>query len=127
MKNNKRKKKTRSVTIDGIQPMTGNLTQRVDTAKIVYGLMGEIATPGPDGVPRAFVDIESDSIEVTSPSDMTMAMSNNMYGLKPSSMASETEPFPLIPKYDEPDFTENPQRESRSQLRQILRRLVDEV
>ena len=123
----KRRKKSQSVTIRGINPLTGDLIQRAQTAELIYGTMKEVSSPGPDGVQRAYVDVRDNSVEIDAPADMRMPVANQMYGVKPTSVASETEPFPLIPKYEEPDFTPDVAKESRSQLRQILRRLVDEV
>ena len=123
----KKRKKSQSVTIRGVNPLTGDLIKKAETAELVYGILKEVGTLGPDGVQRAFVDIQSDSIEVDAPNNVRMSLANEMYGVKPTSVASETEPFPLIPKYDEPDFTPNIAKETRTQLRQILRKLVDEV
>lgn len=124
----KKRKKSQSVTIRGINPLTGDLMQRAQTAELIYGTLKEVSSPGPDGVQRAYVDVQPNSVEIEAPSDQRMmTAANSMYGVKPTSVASETEPFPLIPKYDEPDFTPDVAKESRTQLRQILRRLVDEV
>lgn len=123
----KRKSKSKSITIKGINPLTGDLMQKAATAEIIYGTMRQIAQPGPDGVQRAYIDVQDNGITIDAPADMQLNAAHQMYGLKPSSAASETEPFPLIPKYDEPDFTPDVSKETRSQLRQILRRLVDEV
>lgn len=100
---------------------------RAQTAEVIYGTLREIAAPGPDGVQRAYVDVQDNGVTIDAPTDMQLSVANRMYGIKPTSVASETEPFPLIPKYDEPDFTPDVAKESRTQLRQILRRLVDEV
>lgn len=123
----KRRKKSQSVTIKGINPLTGDLIQKAQTAELIYGTMKEVSSTGPDGVQRAFVDVHDNGVTIDSPADMRMSVANSMYGVKPTAVASETEPFPLIPKYEEPDFTPDIAKESRSQLRQILRRLVDEV
>ena len=123
----KRNKKSQSVTLRGLNPYTGDLTKRANTAELIYGVLKDVGTAGPDGVIRAYVDVESNSIEIDSISNAEETATNSLYGLKPVSVASETEPFPLIPKYDEPDYEPDIAKESRSQLRQILRRLVDEV
>lgn len=121
----KRKNTNKSVTIKNINPLTGDLITKAQTAEVIYGIMKDVSSPGPDGVQRAFVDIQDNAITIDG--NMQPSIANTFYGLKPSSVASETEPFPLIPKYDEPDFTPDVTQESRTQLRQILRRLVDEV
>jgi len=123
----KRKAKSKSITIHGMNPLTGDLIQRAQTAEVIYGTLREIATPGPDGVQRAYVDVQDNSVTIDAPANMQLSVANQMYGIKPTSVASQTEPFPLIPKYDEPDFTPDVAKETRTQLRQILRRLVDEV
>ena len=123
----KKRRQSKSVTIRNINPLTGDLLQKADTAELIYGTMKQISAPGPDGVQRAFVDVQPSSVEIEAPSHMAMSATQAMYGVKPTSVASETEPFPLIPKFEEPDFTPDIAKETRTQLRQILRRLVDEV
>ena len=123
----KKKRRPQSITIKGLNPHTGNLEQKATTAELIYGTMREIGTPGPDGVQRAYIDVQDNGVTIDAPSNMVIPAANRMYGVKPVSVASETEPFPLIPKYEEPDFTPDTAKETRTQLRQILRRLVDEV
>ncbi len=127
MSRKKRKKQSQSLTISGINPLTGDLTKRAVTAELVYGMIKQVGETGPDGVQRAYIDVQSNSIEADTPTNEQENAVNSMYGLAPISAASETEPFSLIPKYDEPDFEPDRNKESRSQLRQILSRLVDEV
>jgi hypothetical protein len=123
----KKRAQSKSVTIRGLNPLTGDLIQRAQTAEVIYGTLRKIATPGPDGVQRAYVDVQDNGVTIDAPANMHVNATNAMYGIKPTSVASETEPFPLIPKYDEPDFTPDVAKEHRAQLRQILSRLVDEV
>lgn len=108
-------------------PYGGSLTERARLANAIYNVLLKIAPEDIDGVKRAYVDVTPTgaSIETTTETQNPL---KTYYGIEgPVSVADMSNPFPLVPQNEGPiEFTKK-KVVDRSLLRQVLRRVVDEV
>ena len=123
----KRKQRSTSVTIERRDPLSGNLIARADTTALLYGTMKKVAKPDEDGIQRAIVTIDGSEIHIDAPNPAELHRLCTLYGVEPASVASETEPCPLIPKYEEESNYMRDDPQARSALRHYLGMIVDDV
>lgn len=129
-----RKKKGKRIILrrnpapDGLEgPLSGNLSDRASTAELVYNTLDRVAPEDVDGIKRAYVDISTDAVTIEAPTSAEEMETASLYGIEPTSVASLTEPFPLIKRNIGPPVFDIKNKEHRSMLRMALRRIVDEV
>lgn len=126
MSKKKRGKKVR-LPIE-ITPQSNNrMMERAEVAEILYNTLNRVAPEDIDGVKRAYVDIEDNSIEISTPDTDRSSEIASFYGMKPVAVADTVEPFPLIKTYEGPVQFEGPKKFNRGMIREILGRIVDEA
>lgn len=93
---------------------------------MLYKMLRDKAPRDNYGTQKAFVDVGDDEASVTMPTKAELSSSFSAYGL--TSVATTNKPFQLIPKISPEDVLYNvPKKEQPSVLRQLLRKIVDEV
>jgi hypothetical protein len=121
-----RKRKRRMNDVQRLAPPGPSLTDKADTAELLYKTLLRVAPEDIDGIQKAYVDVEPDGITVTDPRGSDVAL-KAFYGLDATSVADLQNPFPMVPQRDGPPEFSAKQNFDRSLLRQALRRLVDDA
>lgn len=117
---------TNSIGLTGSYKTRGTLVDRALEVKLLYNLLRKKAPEDTYGIQKAFVDVCDDDAEVTMPTKAQLSSPMHAYGL--TTVAKMGQPFQLIPKISPDDVLYNvPQKEQPSVLRQLLRKIVDEV
>ena len=110
--------------LSNTSPNINPLTRRADLTKFIYNTLDELVPENDDGKKEAFVNIGDNSLDVTIPSDGTLA---DLYGLNAVKVAPMDKPFQLIPKHEYTSLFSDKEQFNRTLLRNALRRIVDEV
>ncbi len=107
-------------------PTNGTLTDRAVTTGLLYNYLEYVSPADVDGIKRASVKINGDSIDAK-PIPANQAATAQMYG-RPTLVPKQNKPTALIAKYSPQDKL-FPQLEKygNSLLRSALRKIVDEV
>ena len=124
----KRKRKRSSKGNFNLSLSTNNsLSEKADTAELLYNTLVKRAPKDSTGVKRAFIEVSDDEIAVELPRQRDLDSTAALYGIEPASVATTTMPFALIPQREPVAPVGHATNFNRTLLRQALRRLVDEV
>jgi hypothetical protein len=101
------------------------LSDRAVTTGLVYGYLDNVSYKDVDGLRRAYVNVDKDSVKVSAPSTENI---EELYSKKATLVANSKAPTALITRYSpkDPQFNKLEQF-GGSLVRAALRKIVDEV
>lgn len=124
----KRKKRKTAVIKREIPQGGSGLRTLAATTEALYNVAQQVGRNDSDGIKRADVDVTNNVITVSTPEDYDSdSDAAALYGMDLTSVADTTEPFALVASHNGPPIFDMRDKETRSMVRQVLRRIVDEV
>jgi hypothetical protein len=120
---------TNSIGLTRAAKTNGTLVDRAVQIKLLYNTLRKETPEDIYGVQKAYTDVGDNEVQIAMPTKAQLSSPTNYlgaYGL--TTIAKMDQPFQLIPKISPQDVLYNvPEKKQPSVMRQLLRKIVDEV